>query len=471
MPRQVIPIVLLNCALAFGQKIAVGANVQVSAARPDAWHREVVIATDPKHAERLIACSMFATPETGTNTAGYVSVDGGRTWSAPIVSAEKFSDDPTAAYGPDGTVYFIAKTETIYPRHSSSDSDELYIRRSRDGGKTWDPVIRGTLANDRPFMAIDNTNGTNRGNMYVAFNEHVHGESSAHRPGDTAHTHKPEEFRNTVRLVTFTNHADGIKYVYDRVFMDQENGKIASPNVGATLVLSDGTVAILADHTLHGTGGQATTGKPHEEKAWLELFLSTDGGETMDPALKIADIQSTYNLANSRGVTGNMAADTGGGRFNDRLYVVWADIASGRGRILFTRSDDRGKTWSSPKPIDDDSDRVSGGPDDYMPEIAVNKNGVVGVQWYDRRDNPDNKGYYVRFAASLDGGDTWSPSVRVSEAPNSVPQNMSPGVHFSLTGGDTAGLAPDSNGTFHSLWVDDRTGIQQVWTATVDVGK
>src|SRR5205823_1405903 len=140
--------------------------------------------------------------------------------------------------------------------------------------------------------------------------------------------------------------------------------------------------------------------------------------KTMDPARKIADIKSTYNLATSRGVTGDMAAEISG-KFKDRLYVVWADVSSGRARIMFTQSSDRGEHWTAPKPIDDDEDRPSNGPDDFMPQIAVNNNGVVGVMWYDRRDNPDNKGYYARFTASLDGGETWLPSVRVSEKPNS----------------------------------------------------
>jgi hypothetical protein len=31
------------------------------------------------------------------------------------------------------------------------------------------------------------------------------------------------------------------------------------------------------------------------------------------------------------------------------------------------------------------------------------------------------------------------------------------------------GLIADANGVFHSLWIDNRTGIRQVWTATVTI--
>ena len=123
------------------------------------------------------------------------------------------------------------------------------------------------------------------------------------------------------------------------------------------------------------------------------------------------------------------------------------------------------------------------GPDCFMPIVAVNNQGVVGVMWYDRRDNqkPD-RGWWTRFAASFDGGESFQPSMKVSEAPNVVDPrkelmtsmigNQFRGrlgaasgpllgqivVHgFNFVGGHTAGLAADANGIFHPLWVDDRT--------------
>jgi hypothetical protein len=125
-----------------------------------------------------------------------------------------------------------------------------------------------------------------------------------------------------------------------------------------------------------------------------------------------------------------------------------------------------------------------------MPVIAVNNAGVVGVSWYDRRDHPDNRGWDIRFTASLDGGDTWAPNVRVSEQPNTFtsktvwPVNLPfPPVssaggpasielwvnNMMLYGGDTTGIATDANGAFHLAWADNRTGMLQVWTSAVTV--
>jgi hypothetical protein len=108
-----------------------------------------------------------------------------------------------------------------------------------------------------------------------------------------------------------------------------------------------------------------------------------------------------------------------------------------------------------------------------MATPAVNRDGIVGMLWYDRRNNPDNIGYYARFSASLDGGETWLPSVRVSEMANTNladgDKKLRPIGTFSSTGGHTAGLEADPSGVFHALWIDNRTGVQQVWTAAIEI--
>src|SRR5262249_33931237 len=141
-------------------------------------------------------------------------------------------------------------------------------------------------------------------------------------------------------------------------------------------------------------------------------------GESIAPAVKISD-QYVLWPANALSTMGYLATDTQSKYFKDRLYAVWADARSGRSEILFSYSSDRGKTWAKPKSLNDDRPFAEGGqgPEDFMPVVAGTPAGVVGVMWYDRREHSDNLGWDVRFSASLDGGDTFSPSVKVSEAP------------------------------------------------------
>ena len=117
--------------------------------------------------------------------------------------------------------------------------------------------------------------------------------------------------------------------------------------------------------------------------------------------------------------------------------------------------------------------RMDAGPDYTadIPAIAVNREGVVAVSWYDRRGlpkptvGPGNlippaEGYDARLRVSCDGGKTWLPSVRLNQVPMT-------GQLIEARG--WAGLAASADGRFHAAWIGDSTGRRQVWTAAVVV--
>jgi len=106
----------------------------------------------------------------------------------------------------------------------------------------------------------------------------------------------------------------------------------------------------------------------------------------------------------------------------------------------------------------------------FTPSIAVNKDDVIGVSWYEI--HPKNC-FDVYFTASLDGGKTFLPEVRVSSATScpDTPQNrgvFDPGMTFGA-GGDYSGLVTTSDRLFHVVWSDARTGLYQLRTASVRV--
>src|SRR3712207_8750402 len=49
------------------------------------------------------------------------------------------------------------------------------------------------------------------------------------------------------------------------------------------------------------------------------------------------------------------------------------------------------------------------------PSVAVNKDGVVGLTWYERRKEAGGECQHLYFTASLDGGKSFLPQVRRSE--------------------------------------------------------
>jgi hypothetical protein len=111
--------------------------------------------------------------------------------------------------------------------------------------------------------------------------------------------------------------------------------------------------------------------------------------------------------------------------------------------------------------------------------------------WLDTRASPSQSddAYDVYFAASVDGGASFLPAVRVSSR-TSRPDgsgNMRPAlgrlryrgdtlVMDFLSGysrwkdaGDYIGLTADSSGVFHPVWPDARTGTFQLQTARIEI--
>jgi hypothetical protein len=237
----------------------------------------------------------------------------------------------------------------------------------------------------------------------------------------------------------------------------------------------------------------------------VDVITSTDGGESWNTANRIGDYW--MNRPRSEGaVIPDIAVDPGSSHFKDRVYVVWSDFRSGRLEVMLSYSSDKGKTWSREQIINDDRaavDPLLNGPDNVTPVVAVNKDGVVAVAWYDRRDFEDNISWNIRMRASLDGGETWTPSVKVTDK-GSVFGNAaetwnaqagggggggrgrgggadtarSGGAVVSLSGrlsyanftfapGHNGAFVADAAGGFHPAWIDYRNGMAQLWTATV----
>lgn len=145
-------------------------------------------------------------------------------------------------------------------------------------------------------------------------------------------------------------------------------------------------------------------------------MASEDGVATFHKAVVVSDWYSRF-CCEVNGMP-SLAADETTGPSRDRLYAAWPDVRMGRGEIRFAYSSDKGMTWSKSVVISDDLPRGAPGlgPDNFMPVLAVNRNGVVGATWYDSRDHADGLGWSVRFSASFDGGETFLPSVRPAAA-------------------------------------------------------
>src|SRR2546428_3269818 len=131
---------------------------------------------------------------------------------------------------------------------------------------------------------------------------------------------------------------------------------------------------------------------------------------------------------------------------NGNVYVGWADYRNGHADILSSRSLDGGATWNEPIRVNNDTTTN----DHFFPWMAVS-HGLINIDFYDRRLDPQNHLVDVFYAESADGGASFSPNVRVTDVsfnPDAI--IFSNGESFI---GDYIGIA--SNGTrAHSVWTD-----------------
>jgi hypothetical protein len=441
----------------------VGTSVQVSKDLPADPHGETEMAADPQDAKQLVACSMLFPNDSPTSeVATYVSSDAGKSWKLALKTQGQDgheSWDPDCRFGPGHVLYSLSEG-------SGPDYPDSYNRldRSDDGGKTWKTSTRA-IHGERSFIVVDNRPGPHNGWLYL---------------------YGLREDMESIRVAYST---DGGKTFFTQVVPLEKS--LHDVNVGPGAILSDGSL-VFPMPVMKQSWEESQQGFRVRLPAELQLVrVSFEEAnwplkvETKKIAPWFADFEPNGSYYTT------LAVDQSDGPFRDRIYVVWEDRSSDRAQVKLSFSSDKGKTWSHPRVMDDDVARQVGdaihGPDDLHGVVAVNPQGVAGVMWFDRREFQDNLGWAVRFRASLDGGETFMPSVKASNVdydparggrvylfggaeglevqstnPLSIPW-------FVFHGGHTMGLSADANGKFHPLWIANPTGIPQLWTTDITV--
>ena len=128
-------------------------------------------------------------------------------------------------------------------------------------------------------------------------------------------------------------------------------------------------------------------------------------------------------------------------------YVVYnVGEAKRRYDLEFTRSDNRGKTWSPPAVLSARRVATNDMADHFYPMIAAAGDGLVFAVWFDDRDGPLS----VWARRSTDGGRTWSADVRLSR-----PQGLV-GIY-----GEYGGIGIDGDGVLHVAWSEGTGHVSQ----------
>jgi len=348
------------------------------------------------------------------------------------------SHDFGAADCGDVWVAFLANGTALFAA-LFDDKAELRVHRSTNGGRTWEPgfVSLGN-GHDHPTLLVNHHDERLAGRVYAV--------SSMSRPGATG------QRRNALFVATSS---DGGRTFAPPRYVIASNLSYEAQNPA---LLPDGTLLIpFADHRRPGDRRRLERGRD-----WL-VVSANDAASFSEPLL-IAE------SCDGSGGWSSLAVGPSAGRFPDRLYHVCASAQFAGIQLRF--SDDRGETWSDPTVL---GARLRVTPYTRTPAVAVNREGVLAIAWYDGRGDPGTiKGtlrcHEIYFATSRDGGATFSTERKVSSERScpSGPRNVDTALRFPA-GGEYFGLAAAHDGSFRLLWSDARNGVYQLRTAVVSL--
>ena len=342
------------------------------------FYTEPSISVNPRNPEQVVAAFQ-------DNAHIAFSHDAGRHWQlASGIEPPNYhvSGDVSVAFDSQGqaTLCYMAfdKTGTFnYWGHDCSRNG-LFIRRSRDGGATWEanhvPVIEHPTEpavpwEDKPYIVADALNSKRAGNLYV---------------GWTRWTLKYSQ-------ILLSRSADKGATWLAPVELDHEPGLPRDDNGAlegfAGTIAPDGTLyAVWSD----GSHIVLTTSKNGRTFAKARNIIST------------APIMFAIQGVSRANGFPQIAMDPHSGK-HGKLYVTWSDYRNGDLDVFCTSSTDEGKTWTEAVRVNDDP--VNDGADQYFQWMAVDPvDGSVNLLFYDRRDDAQNRKQTVTLSRSSDGG-------------------------------------------------------------------
>ncbi|MGA9420993.1 MAG: sialidase family protein [Rhodanobacteraceae bacterium] len=299
------------------------------------------------------------------------STDGGQTWTRQAMAFTRCgggtganggnyprASDPWITVSSDGTLNQVALAFSGTVLQPGSVS-AVVAARSTDGGATWGPT-QTLIQDDASFF---NDKGTITADPVTSHYVYaVWDRLSSNNTG-------PSEFTRSTD--------DGATWETPRAIYDPGVNNQTISNV--IVVLPNGMLADMFIE-LTGTSGGGFT-------STIRVIRSSDNGDTWSDPVSVADDLAvgtidpdTGNPVRDSTLIADIAVAPDG-----TLYVVWQDSRFSNGArdaIAISASQDGGMTWSAPI-------LVNGAPSvaAFTPVADVRGDGVIGVTYYDFRDN------------------------------------------------------------------------------------
>ncbi|MCW8814122.1 MAG: T9SS type A sorting domain-containing protein [Chlorobium sp.] len=203
---------------------------------------------------------------------------------------------------------------------------------------------------------------------------------------------------------------------------------------------------------------------------FVGVASSSNGGSNWQVNENAFDMNGISGILSSKGnirVNGlpNIAVDTTGGPRNNWIYIITTqkDLvpAGSDPDVILNRSSDGGQTWSTGIRVNQDD--LNNGAIQYFPAVHVDKYGGLNVIFYDDRNTTsDSTGVFL--VRSEDGGNSWH-EFEISD------RNFKPlpigGLGQGYQGDNIC--ITSSNDKLWPAWMDNRTGIYQIWTVPIEI--
>jgi len=425
-----IILLVLIAQLPVPAQAVVGPNIRVNQDTSTAIQVEMIMAVDPTDPNRVAVSFKDLRPVSTKQNGQAWSTDGGLTWKDRKVPLGKQrggtstftgSSDPWMAWWKGGILYDCSLQFGGVGAQSA-----LFVHRSFDGGATFGPPINAVMPSgnefeDKQALTVDNNVGTaNYGNLYISWTRFGTG------------VYPIMLVRSTDQGLNWSapvQVSDTTAYQQGSVPAVGPNGEVYVAWMGRT----SGNINMLFDRSVDGGKTWGTDRPIAPYTPWPVPFTGL-------PTLPAIDVDITK------------------GPHRGTIYVVWAARNTGLDADIFlARSTNGGATWSTSVVNDDGSGR-----DQFFPNVVVDRAGGVVVSYASRELDPQNQTYHIFVRRSVDGGRTFTRSVRLTDNASDPARWSSPTPNYQNN--EYRNVTPGAN-RYHAVWTDTRLGDPDVYTA------
>jgi hypothetical protein len=408
---------------------------------PDRTYTAPNYAVDPANPLHIVGGFM----DLRTRRCGLIrSLDGGTTWK--ILDAAPANDtDPFClvtsrnvfhayvAFGRNNNLYYGLVGWDDQDKAVGAGDTSVLLGRSTDLGDSWQTTIvrnnRGKSGTDSESdgpmngLVVDSHSGS-ADIVYVGYRRSQPGftapNAAVGQPMVAISTDAGKTFGDPVTVVdgafstddarnNLLNATTTVPGVTTTTTPAPAGSLAAQPNQAANFGGGNASIAIDNKGTVYSAWGGSTANVTPSPPTSYFLSKSTDHGKTW--TVTQISAPSYTNSGNQR-----LAWSSGGGpngtlslvaQGNDQLQI------GSLSHIWYFRSTDGGKTWSKPKPLDDDNPALL--VSQVVPNVSAAPNGRIDVAWWDTRDDPGVTSNDVYYTTSSDNGATWSKNLRITD--------------------------------------------------------